>query len=253
VKTLISRSLLAAAVIGCGVQLAAAQPAPPPPPPPDLAFHESAQPLEGVAQAFNFGPDGNYESLVLSTADNRAIQLNFPPFAAGAVAQAIALGDKVTVSAYPRMSMPDHPVYELVTIAGPHGASITIPQPDDQKQAHVDGVVQRLNYARDGRVNGAVLESGDFVQVGPQAAALNLAPGQKLSVDGMQRPTVLGKTVIRATNVNGTAIQLPPPPGRRDRGPEGRGLGDRGPGDRGPGDGPPPPPDGGPPLPPPGP
>ena len=44
----------------------------------------------------------------------------------------------------------------------------------------IDGVVKQLNYARGGEVNGAILESGDFVFVGPKSAEeLKLAVGQK--------------------------------------------------------------------------
>ena len=49
----------------------------------------------------------------------------------------------------------------------------------------IDGVVKYLNYTRHGEVNGAILENGNFVHLGPKGAKLvKLAIGEKLSVVG---------------------------------------------------------------------
>ena len=216
-----ARRLIAAAVatatLGSFSTLALAQAAPPPPrpgqaaPPPPPATRP-AEPLEGTVASYNFGPDGERNSMMLSTADGRTFQVNFPPNAGESLAK-IAVGSDVKLTAEPTRSMPNHPVYELASITGPDGKEMKLPKPGDEEMADVSGTVERLNYARDGRADGAVLDDGTFVHTGPEAAeAMQMKVGQKLSVKGRKRATMSGQTVVEADSVNGTPVPHPMPP-----------------------------------------
>jgi hypothetical protein len=238
----------AAAALTCSI--AQAQPTPPAPPgqpvPPVVVPQQRAVQLDGSVAGYNFDPRGNYESLLLKSAD-KLTQVNFPPDAGGIIAQSAKVGDVVKISATPAMGMPDHGVYDLVALTPPNGQPLTIAGPDDWRVQHIDAAVKSLNYGRRGEVNGAILDSGDFVHLGPDGATLiSLAVGQKLSIDGYARPSLTGHNVIEADSVNGTRVRIAPPPP-----PDGGPLGLRGPAPR-PGDAPPPPPapDSNPPAPP---
>jgi hypothetical protein len=249
----------AAVALACGI--AQAQPAPPippsavqpgqpappppgpgdqPPVPPGRTVEQAAVQFSGSIVGYNYGPKGNYESVLLKSGDKLS-QVNFPPDAGGVIAQAARVGDNVQVTATPDMGMPDHGVYELVSLTPANGQPLTIAGPDAWRVQHVDGVVKSVNYGRRGEVNGAVLDDGDFVHLGPEGATLiRLSVGQKLAIDGYTRPMLAGHNVIEADSVNGTSVRTapPPPPPDGPAGPRPRGRGPR------PGDAPPPPPPG---------
>jgi hypothetical protein len=57
-------------------------------------------------------------------------------------------------------------------------------------------------------VNGALLESGDFLHVKPHgAAALELRAGMKVKGTGSSKPMFDGHRVIEATEVNGVLME----------------------------------------------
>ncbi len=195
--------------------------------------------FSGTVDAFNMGPRGEPNALLITDASGKIMQVNFPPWMALAIQQAVAVGDSVTLTAAPMRSMPDHAVYGLVSLNA-KGKSIQIPRPGDVKSGHAEGTIKQLNYDRDGRVDGAVLISGDFVEIGPAAGRLDLKVGAKLTADGPSQLLPGGQTLVRADTVNGTAVDRPP---RRDDGRNalverraGEREGERGAGDRGPGD-----------------
>src|SRR5581483_5469936 len=118
------------------------------------------------------------------------------------------VGQKVTVAGEPETLVGDRGVFRLCSLSTADGKQFNLPSRDggpggggggggggrDSFQvAHVDGVVKQLNYTPRGEVDGAQLDSGDFVHVNPRdAASLNLAVGQKLSVDGRSHPMLAG-------------------------------------------------------------
>lgn len=128
------------------------------------------------------------------------------------VIDTVKSGDRVSGSGTPATSMPGHAVLDLLTMTASYGRQIRVPQPDDQKQVHLDGIVKRLNYGRAGDVNGVVINTGQFIHLGPAASSLNLTPGQRLTVDGVQQPSMNGHVVVYPTSVNGSAVEGPPPP-----------------------------------------
>lgn len=228
-------------------------PTPPPPPRPerdrrggpergrDRGADEKPVSVGGALQGFNLSPRGEVEGMLLGAEGGRTVQVNFPPPIGATITQSLKAGDSISAMAVPRMSMPDHPVYDLVSLkAG--DKEIKVPRPEDAKDGKVEGTVKRLNYARDGRVNGAVLEGGEFVHVGPEAAEqIKLAVGQKVTVEGMQTTSLSGGTVVDAATVNGVAARPEPREGPMARrgGPRPGGPADReGPRERGPRPGP---------------
>lgn len=234
----------AVALVSAAAQAALAQPAPgePParpavaPPPPGAADPQriapATTPLQGTVQGYNYAPRGEIEGLMLKSGA-RIVQVNLPHELAAVVSQAGGVGSEVRIEAIPAMGMPDHPVYEFYAMDAGQGRRIKLPSPQDERFVHLEGSIKQLNYGRRGEVNGAVLDSGDFVHVGPAAAAtMNLAIGQKITVDGIGRPMLAGPhQSIDPTAINGQLLPKPPKPrpeasdggpGPRDRkGPKG--------------------------------
>ncbi|HEX3682414.1 MAG TPA: hypothetical protein VHU83_07710 [Bryobacteraceae bacterium] len=72
----------------------------------------------------------------------------------------------------------------------------------------IEGVVEHLNFAKNGEPNGAVLDSGYFVHMKPRAAhAIGLRIGQALQVQGKLKLSGSGgQKVIEADTVNGIDV-----------------------------------------------
>jgi len=168
------------------------------------------QSLAGTVQSYNLDMRGMYASVNIAQNDGRVVQINFPPGAGIAVAKSVKVGDRISVTAMPRLSMPDHPVYAMLSLTGADGKSIDVSRKVGRGQSHVQGKIARLNYDRQGRVNGAVLESGETVLVASRAARhLDLQVGQDLAADGRSRPAFGGSAVIMAARINGQAVAHP--------------------------------------------
>lgn len=69
----------------------------------------------------------------------------------------------------------------------------------------VEGVVEHLNFSKNGDPNGAVLDSGQFIHMKRRIArAINLRVGQELKIQGKSRGEGPGgHEVIEAQAVNG--------------------------------------------------
>ena len=72
----------------------------------------------------------------------------------------------------------------------------------------IEGVVKYLNDSRHGEVNGAVLDNGNFVHLGPKGAKrVKLAIGEKLVVEGSATTMGDGHLVMEEpSEVNGVKI-----------------------------------------------
>jgi hypothetical protein len=157
----------------------------------------------GIVQSFNVSPKGGLEGLLLE-AEGEMIQINFRQEFAAEVMAAAAEGKEfqADVEAEEAHGDPSHPVFRLVSLGGQNG--------------HFSGKVKHLNYALHGEVNGAILESGDFLHVKPHgAAALGLKPGMKVKGTGASKPMFDGHRVIEATEVNGIAMEKKPKPKKK--------------------------------------
>jgi hypothetical protein len=181
--------------------------------------------LSGSVEGFNYGPAGNYDSLMLKSGD-KLVQINFPPPLGASLGQSVAKGDQVHLSAVPEKGpkeAADHPIYRLQSLTTAKGQQIATAEPHQDRgpAAHVEGTVQRMNYGHHGEVNGVILDNGDFVHIGPrEATELKLAVGQKLTADGVSHPLPQGHQAIDAQSVNGAAIKHPKPGGPGERGPK---------------------------------
>ena len=204
---------------------------------------DEATELSGNIQGFNRTPNGTFDSLML-TANDKTVQVNFPPDLAGEIAAVAQVGDSVKVTAEQMPHRADHEIYRLIKLVGASGKQLRLSRPEDAEKVHLEGVVRQLNYAPHGEIDGLVLESGDFVHFAPENAE-QIAPkvGQKVTVEGWQRLTTASGQVVEAERINDVAIEHRPPP--RRGGPGERGPGPDGPAGRGPrGDRRPPPPPG---------
>jgi len=189
----------------------------------------AAQPqtLKGAVERFNYSPKGEYESLMLAS-EGKSIQINFPPHLSAKIAKAVAVGDSISVTATTTESKGDHPVYDLLSLSPKTGEEIVAPpphakpepKPEPKPAVTIEGVVRYLNYAHHGEVNGAVLDSGDFVHLGPhEAEAVKLAVGQRLVVKGAAETTADGHKVMEhPVNFNGVEIPHGPPAPKSDPG-----------------------------------
>src|ERR1700722_7055945 len=239
-----------------GSALAADSPGASPPAATDQDHGPAKTQVSGTVDSYNLDPRGTVDGLILKDGDHIS-QLNFPPDQAAAIPAAAPIGQKVDATAMAERGRSDHAVYRLASLTGADGKAITIAGPDDGATAHVEGTVKTLNYTPRGDVDGAILDSGDFLQMGPGGAKdVSLAVGQKITADGKEHPMADGHNIITATMVNGTSIHHPPRGRGGPGGPGGRGgpddggpHADGGPGGGGPDgmggpmDMPPPPPD----------
>ncbi len=136
--------------------------------------------------------------------DGGIIQINFRQEFAAEMAALAAEGKALNADVEPEEAHghPNHPVFQLVSLVGHNG--------------HFSGKVKHLNYALHGEVNGAILDSGDFLHVKPHgAAALNLKPGMKVKGTGSSKPMFDGHRVIEATEVNGVLMEKKPKPKKK--------------------------------------
>jgi len=159
----------------------------------------------GIIKSLNVSPKGFYEGLLLAIG-NTVVQVNFPKESHQALLDTLKPQAKATLEVEPEQlrGKPEHEVFSLVRVLGDNASNIRLSAGPQRFSAHVE----RLNYARHGEVNGAVLESGDFVHLKPEgAAALGIKLGMKLEGLGETRPMVNGRSVIEAKEVNGIAIE----------------------------------------------
>ena len=189
--------------------------------------------LTGTVDGFNYSPRGDIDGVMLKMSDKTA-QINLPP-GLGLALGHLSSGSNVKITAYPEPVQADHPVYELATLTTEQGKKISAPGVGDDKFVHEESTIKRLNYARHGEVDGAMLDNGDLVHVGPAGRELKLSVGQTIVVDGVAHPMLSSDhNAIHAVAIDGKMLHGGPP---QDPGPE-AGPGPRG--RRGPdgGDGP---------------
>jgi len=160
----------------------------------------------GTIEAFNVSPKGFYEGFLLR-ASKRLIQINLPKDARALAEKGLEVGKKITVELEPEEphGEPEHEVFRLLSLAGINGDSAGVQHNETRP---FSGRVERLNYALHGAVNGAILDSGDFLHLKPAGArALKLKLGMPVEGRGRTKPMVDGHLVIEAETVNGVEIK----------------------------------------------
>ncbi|MDQ6676471.1 MAG: hypothetical protein M3Z09_04155 [Acidobacteriota bacterium] len=168
---------------------------------------EGTKEVTGKVQSFNISPKGMYEGLLLETAKG-VVQVNFPPEAGAVISGAVEEGVKIALAVQEEIDErpSDHPVFRLIGINDLKHKSLGLQ--GEPGPAQVDGVVQRINYARHGEPNGAILETGDFIHLKPEGAkAVDLKIGMKMSVQGETRHSSVPHRVIEAETVNGIQVR----------------------------------------------
>jgi hypothetical protein len=216
-KRVTAGCLLAAALAAVpALKLLAAPVAPPPPPvaPPPPVDAAPPQTVEGTVDGFNRDPRGRVNSVVVKGADGKLDQFNLPPDLGDVAVRIAADGQRVTAVGSPERMVGDRTLFRLTKLTGADGkATLTTPTPGVPEPTEtVEGTVHQLNFSPRGEVDGAVLDNGDFIHTGPEAAT-GLSVGAKLSAVGVAHPTPDGHRAVEATTVNGRAVPMPPPPG----------------------------------------
>jgi hypothetical protein len=234
-KVVLACSAVAAPVVTGSVAFAQT-PAPPAavsPPAPNLAqppgspsYANQLSETRGLAQQFTLTPIGEIDGIIL--ADGTEVHL--PPHLTTQIANAIKLGDTVVVQGYRSPYVPlviassiaDANTGQNVVDSGPPPPGSRpppplpgVPAPGAQPMT-VQGKVRMQLYGPAGDTNGALLDDGTIVRVGPRDAyqiASLLNPGQPLAARGFGLTTSYGK-VLDAQAVGpttGQMVQVVPP------------------------------------------
>ena len=213
VKLLLPCAAIGAIAIGPAALAQAPAPPPAPPavaPPPAPPAGNSNQLLEtrGTVQRFTLTPIGELDGVILTD----GTEVHLPPHLTTQLASAVRIGDTVAVQGYrsPSVSLivassiTDTNTSQTVVDNGPPPPGFRPPPPPPgmpapgAQQASVQGKVQRPLYGPAGDVNGALLEDGTTVRIGPREAyqvATLLTPGQILTVQGWALTTAYGRVI----------------------------------------------------------
>ncbi len=171
-------------------------------------MHKNEHEKQGTLQSFNISPKGSYEGLLVES-EGQIVQVNFPQEWSAAIAGLAAPGEQIHLQVEPheKNGYGEHPVYRLLSISNQKKEKFPSGESNHEKDGHFSGTVTRLNYALHGEVNGAILNTGDFLHVKPHGAdALALKLGMKVKGTGVKKPLLGGHHVIEADEVNGVHI-----------------------------------------------
>lgn len=191
-----NRLLLAFTV---GVCVALAQPVVPPVPAP-----ASTTTVSGAIAQLNYGGEGEVDSFIIgrTIVDIRAGALVLGRFQAGQMVTAEGYVQDLR-NGFSRMNA-------LRITNTTLGVTLEL---TPETPFNGTGQVRQYNYSGAGEVNGFLLANGDLVRTPRRAAStvVSLAPiGATVQIEGWARKTILGKTSIRATHLNGQLLQPAP-------------------------------------------
>jgi hypothetical protein len=159
----------------------------------------------GTLQSLNVSPKGYYEGFLLKSG-KEIIQINWPKEHLQRFAGGWPLDSQISVDVESEEARgaPAHQVFKLIRMIG-NGHQEK--GQDSLLSRQFSGRVERLNYALHGEVNGAILDSGDFLHLKPEGArAVGLEVGMAVEAHGKTKLMPGGRFVIEADEVNGTAI-----------------------------------------------
>ena len=166
------------------------------------------QTLTGSLQQLLYSPKGGLEGLLIA-GRNKMLQVSMNPATADARALSQALGRSIEVTAEPDHSPKTkdaaHPIYKLGAITKVSGKAF---KSNGKGHGEVSGSVASIHYAKHGEANGVILESGEFIHTRPHGMRkLKLRVGSKVVAHGERRMTVLGTSLIEASEVNRVTIE----------------------------------------------
>lgn len=156
----------------------------------------------GIIEALNISPKGFCEGVLLKSGATR-IQVNLSKEDSPRWDGLLAVGDSLSTEVEPEdpHGHPAHKVFRSVKLMTLNGKAFA-------GGNEFSGRVERLNYARHGEVNGAILDSGDFLHLKPEGARLlRVKTGMKVQGHGDRLLIPGGKSVIEAEEVNGLKIR----------------------------------------------
>jgi hypothetical protein len=197
---------------------------PPPPPPGGPAALGQRIDLQGTVKVFTMTPVGDIEGMVLTDGN----EVHVPPHLSAQIAAAVRPGEAVRVFGW-RTSVPNFVVATGLT--GQRGQSVVDqgppppgmrppPPPPGQaapgaEQSTIRGRIQQALHGPAGDVNGALLEDGTILKLGPPVAwqaSTPLQPGQSITAQGWIISNGYGR-VMDAQSVGRDTSQAIPPPG----------------------------------------
>lgn len=193
-------------------------------PPPTPLASPAVTTLTGRITQYNYGRDGRAEGLLLSP----NILVWMAPDWAMQVETTAKIGSQARISGVVTPAASGMQVMQAQSISA-GGKTLALTPPSPPVPYAGSGTIRQLNYARNGDVNGFVLQNGMIART-PAFGASNLSvlkPGASISISGFVRVTPAGKTVIDVTSIgaNGQtiALNLAPPeePGRERKGKKG--------------------------------
>lgn len=160
-----------------------------------------------VITALNFSPKGTVEGLQVE-ADDEFAQIVFSRETGNEIARTITIGqtlDLVVETGHSSTSSGSfHPVYQFISRK-------RCEKPGDAatpQSGVIIGVVARLNYARHGKANGVVLDSGDFIHLKPAGMRrIELNIGDRIEANGTSQMMELGGRIVEPTTINGVRLK----------------------------------------------
>jgi hypothetical protein len=190
---------------------------------------------KGTVRQYTLTPRGDVDGFILTD----GTEVKVPKHLSAQLVYAIRPGDAVTMRGLKAFALP---LIDAAIITNDATGAMVVdngpPGPDRWGLATtITGKVSATLHGARGEVNGAILENGTILRLGPREAAylsVLLQPGQSLAARGISTTTLLG-TVMEVEAIGASPnqlVEIGPPPGGPGRGPGPR-----------PGDwGPPPPP-----------
>jgi len=190
---------------------------------------------KGTVRQYTLTPRGDVDGFILTD----GTEVKVPKHLSAQLVYAVRPGDAVTVRGLKAFALP---LIDAATITNEATGAMVVdngPPGGDRwgLAATITGKVLATLHGPRGEVNGAILENGTILRLGPREAAYLsalLQPGQTIAARGVSTTTLLG-TVMEVEAIGASPnqlVQVGPLPGGLAHGPEPR------PGDRGP---PPPP------------
>jgi hypothetical protein len=180
--------------------------------------------LQGTVKVFTMTPVGDIEGMVLTDGN----EVHVPPHLSAQLAAAVHPGEAVRVFGW-RTSVPYFVVATGLT--GQRGQSVVDqgppppgmrppPPPPGQpapgaQQSTIRGRIQQALHGPAGDVNGALLEDGTTLKLGPPVAwqlSTTLQPGQSVTAQGWIISNGYGR-VMDVQSVGSDTSQAIPPPG----------------------------------------
>jgi hypothetical protein len=180
--------------------------------------------LQGTVRVFTMTPVGDLEGLVLTDGN----EIHVPPHLSAQLAAAVHPGETVRVLGW-RTNVPNFVVATGLT--GQRGQSVVDqgppppgmrppPPPPGQpalgaQQSTIRGRIQQALHGPAGDVNGALLEDGTILKLGPPVAwqaSTTLEPGQSVTAQGWIISNAFGR-VMDVQSVGSDTSQAVPPPG----------------------------------------